>query len=192
MLRQIFIFTVLLVPKAMSDRHPMIISKQTSFQQCNGTSCECGTIDRNHASSQCNQACGNTDCKSLTCSSGTCYQECHNCQMECTSDVVYCRQRCLSGACSFKCKARHCVQQCNGDGKCDSTTSTSKDHSLILPAKPYLILLAVLFASVAILSCLLLVLYSCNGDCCRRRDTYLKLKTISSSLESLDSQATFV
>ena len=191
MLRQIFIFTVLLVPKAMSDRHPMIISKQTSFQQCNGTSCECGTIDRNHASSQCNQACGNTDCKSLTCSSGTCYQECHNCQMECTSDVHYCRQRCLSGSCSFKCNARHCVQQCNGGGKCDSTTSTSKDHILILP-KPYLILSAILFASVAILSCLLLVLYSCNGDCCRRRDTYLKLKTISSSLESLDSQATFV
>ena len=193
MFRQIFIFTVLLIPNAMSERRPMVVSKQISFQQCNSTSCNCGANSRNHASSECNQACVNTDCKTLTCSSGKCHQECHNCHMECTSDVGYCRQRCLSGACSFKCNARCCVQQCNGDETCDadSTNSTSNGDKLILP-KAYLILLAILFASVAILSCLLLVLYSCNGNCCGRQDTYFKLKTISSSLESLDSQATFV
>ncbi|KAK2554666.1 hypothetical protein P5673_023903 [Acropora cervicornis] len=45
-------------------------------------------------------------------SSGTCHQECHNCDMTCTSDADFCIQRCLYETCSFECDAKRC-----NDGK---------------------------------------------------------------------------
>jgi len=188
MIRQILIFTALLIATGMTERLQVAVLSETSFQQCNSTSCDCAARDSNRDFTTCNQACANAKCKTLSCSSGTCLQECHNCHMECTSDVGYCKQRCLSGTCSLKCNARRCVQLCD-DGKCASTSSGYEKR--ILP-RHYLVLLAILFATVAILSCLLLVLFCCKGDCCRRSDTYFKLKNFSSSLESVDSLPTFV
>ena len=166
MFRQILIFTALLVVKTMSERRQIIISVQTSFQRfqnCNQTLCECSNGNGNLPFSECNQACANTDCKVLTCSSGTCHQECHNCHMVCTREVGHCRQRCLSGVCSLTCNATRCDQQCI-DGKCDSAddNTSPSDYKLIIP-KAYLIALAVLLAVVAFLSALLLALYSCDG-----------------------------
>lgn len=189
MLRHILIFTALLVAKAMAEsRGQTIFSPKPFFIQCNNTSCDCGRRDGNHAFITCNQACADVKCKALSCSFATCHQQCHNCHMECTSDVGFCRQQCLSGACSFKCNARLCEKQCNG-GKCENRSSSN--HELYLP-RGYLILLAGLFALAAILSCLLLVLSFTKGECCWRRAAYLKLKTFSSSLESVDSLPTFV
>ena len=175
----------------MAERRQIIISVKTSFQRfqkCDQTSCECSGGKGNLPFSECNQSCANTGCKVLTCSSRTCHQECHNCHMVCTSEVGRCRQRCLSGACSFTCNATRCDQQCKG-GKCDGRPSS--ECILNIP-KVYLILLAWLFAVVAILSALLLVVYICDGECCMRQNTYSRLKTMSSSLESVDSQPTFV
>lgn len=190
MLRQILILTTLLVAKAMTERNQMIVAPETRFQQCNNTSCDCGARGSNHAFIKCNQACPGAKCKTLTCSSGICHQECHNCHMECTSDVDYCTQRCLSGACSFTCNAKLCEHHCNG-GNCIGTPSTDIVYKQNLPLK-YLITLAVLFALSAILSFLLLVLFLCKGDCCRRRPTYNKLNKFSSSLESVEYLPTFV
>ena len=125
------------------------IESNTCVQQCHDTSCKCGATYGDLRYSMCKQACQGPKCKTITCSSGNCFQRCHNCQMECTSDVDYCRQQCLSGACSFKCNARRCerVQEC-------------VTCQMIYP-RSYLVVLACLFAAMSVLSFTLLVM-SCR------------------------------
>ncbi|KAL9950363.1 hypothetical protein ACROYT_G042851 [Oculina patagonica] len=123
----------------------------------------------------------------ITCSSGTCDQECHNCHMECTSDVGFCRQRCLSGACSLKCNARHCEQECSG-GHCHNMACD--DCQIIIP-RHYLVLLAGLLFAISIMSCLLLVLSFSKDDCFQSQDSYSKLRSLSSSVESVNSLSSF-
>ena len=197
MARQNLIFSllVLLAAEVMAERQHTITFTKTRFQQCNSSSCECVPRNNIQAFSKCTQSCGNSGCKLLKCSARTCYQECHNCQMECTSDVHFCRQRCLSGACSLKCKASQCVKQCN-DGECESRSSNSteyKQYQLVFP-RPYLIILAVLLGLVAVLSLGLLVYLTCGCNCCKTRtqNGYFKLTSYSSSLESLDVKPIFV
>lgn len=193
MIRQVVvIFTALLVAKVtvQADRHvhQIRITTETRYQSCNDTTCDCGNTESIQLVKRCDQACADARCKALTCSSGICHQECHNCHMKCTSDVDYCRQRCLSGACSFTCNAKYCVQHCKG-GQC---TSPSKGANKLLFQREYLGLLAALFALVAILSFTLLALLLCKGYCCSEQSNYLKAKTFTGSLDSLDSESSFV
>lgn len=125
------------------------IGSNTCVQQCSDTSCKCGVTYGDLSYTTCNQACQGPKCKVITCSSGNCFQRCHNCQMECTSEVDHCRQHCLSGVCSFKCNARRCerVQEC-------------VTCQMIYPLS-YLVILACLFAAMSILSFMLLVM-SCT------------------------------
>lgn len=180
------IMTTLLTANVIAERQQTISLQNTKFQQCNSTSCECTTRNSDQAFIHCNQACNNTICKSLKCSSGSCHQECHNCQMTCTSDTDLCKQRCLSGTCSFECAAKHCVRQCN-DGKCESTREEEqKQYQLGFP-KYYLIILAVLFGLMAVLSLGLLVYYTWGCNQCEKQHRYQKLQSFSDSFESLDS-----
>ncbi|XP_015780451.1 PREDICTED: uncharacterized protein LOC107358360 [Acropora digitifera] len=180
------IMTTLLTANVIAERQQTISLQKTKFQQCNSTSCECTTRNSDQAFIQCNQACYNTICKSLKCSSGSCHQECHNCQMTCTSDTDLCKQRCLSGTCSFECAAKHCVRQCN-DEKCESTREEEhKEYQLGFP-KYYLIILAVLFGLMAVLSLGLLVYYTWGCNQCEKQHRYHKLQSFSDSFESIDS-----
>lgn len=180
------IMTTLLTANVIADRQQTISLQKTKFQQCNSTSCECSPRNSNQPFIHCNQACNNTMCKSLKCSSGSCHQECHNCHMTCTSDTDLCKQRCLSGTCSFECAAKHCVRQCN-DGKCESTrVEEHKQYQLSFP-KYYLIILAVLFGLMAVLSLGLLVYYTWGFNQCEEQYRYHKLQSFSDSFESLDS-----
>ena len=193
MIREVvMIFTVLLAAKvtveAETNVHQIRINTETRYQSCNDTTCDCGNTESIQPVKRCNQACADARCKALTCLSGTCHQECHNCHMKCTSDVDYCRQRCLSGACSFTCNAKYCVQLCKG-GQCISPSESA--NNLLFP-REYLVLLAALFALVAILSFTLLVLLFCKGNCCGEQSNYLEAKTFSGSLDSLDSESSFV
>lgn len=161
------------------------IESYTCLQHCNDTSCKCGVTHGNLEYTTCNQACQGPKCKAIMCSSGTCLQTCHNCHMECTSDVGYCRQWCLSGACSFKCNARHCMQECNGN-KCNQVLSVT--CRTIYP-RLYLVILAGLFAATSILSFLLLVMSCRETECSNwnREVKYMKIRSFSSSVDSLDS-----
>ena len=180
------IMTTLLTANVIADRQQTISLQKTKFQQCNSTSCECTTRNSDKAFIHCNQACNSTMCKSLKCSSGSCHQECHNCHMTCTSDTDLCKQRCLSGTCSFECAAKHCVRQCN-DGKCESTrVEEHKQYQLGFP-KYDLIILAVLFGLMAVLSLGLLVYYTWRFNQCEKQHRYHKLQSFSDSFESLDS-----
>lgn len=163
----------------------------TCLQTCNSTSCNCASSD---AYTECNQACERTTCRTLTCSSGTCYQQCHNCHMECTSDVDYCNQQCLSGACSFKCTAKRCVQECEGR-ECANLPS---DHEKPFIPRLYLVILAGLFAATTVLTCLALVISCSQMGCCRRRRTktrtavLLKSRDLGSSIRSLPMKSDIV
>ncbi|KAK2554668.1 hypothetical protein P5673_023905 [Acropora cervicornis] len=185
------IMTTLLTANLIADRQQTISLQKTKFQQCNSTSCECTTRNSDKAFIHCNQACNSTMCKSLKCSSGSCHQECHNCHMTCTSDTDLCKQRCLSGTCSFECAAKHCVRQCN-DGKCESTrVEEHKQYQLGFP-KYDLIILAVLFGLMAVLSLGLLVYYTWRFNQCEKQHRYHKLQSFSDSFESLDSVSILV
>ena len=126
------------------------IESNTCVQQCNDISCKCGVTYGDLSYTTCNQACEGPKCKVIRCSSGNCFQRCHNCQMECTSDVDHCRQQCLSGACSFKCNAR----------RCERVQEECVSCQMIYP-RFYLVILACLFAAMSVLSFTLLVI-SCS------------------------------
>lgn len=170
---------------ASSSQKCNAIEWNTCLQQCNGTSCKCGSTYGDSSYTTCKQACQGSKCKAISCSSGTCFQKCHNCHMECTSDVDYCSQQCLSGACSFKCNAIHCVQECNGR-KCAHVTPVT---CRTLYPRLYLVILAGLFAATSILSFLLLVMSCRETDLCKwnRHARYMKIRSVSSSLDSLYS-----
>lgn len=178
----LILFIALLAAAAVTEQCDVEVSN-TCLQRCNNRSCDCGATDSNHAYTKCNQVCTDAKCMAITCSSGICYQKCHNCHMECTSDVGFCRQRCLSGACSFKCNARHCEQECNG-GSCNNVTS---DNCEIVLPRHYLVLLAGLLFTISTLSCLLLVLSFRKEDFCHNQTSYSKLRSLSSSVESVNS-----
>ena len=161
----------------------------TCLQSCNSTSCSCGPGDGKYAYTECDQVCYDTRCRTLTCSSGTCHQQCHDCKMECTSDVDYCSQQCLSGTCAFKCSARRCVQQCDGK-KCDHLPS---DHEKPLVSRLYLAILAGLFASTTVLTCLALVLSCSQTGCCRKRTRRRRaVRGLDSSTRSLPIKSNLV
>lgn len=134
-------------------------------QKCNTDSCKCTRSDGKHAFTKCSQACEGPKCKKLVCSSGTCIQRCHGCKMECTKDVEYCGQQCLSGECSFKCSARRCFQECDGK-KCDHLPSEKEEPFI---PRLYLVILAGLFATTTILTCLALVMSCSHVQCWKRR-----------------------
>jgi len=167
MLRIIFVsavFQLALTVQSSPTKKCNSISSNTCFQQCNSTSCKCSSSDRDYVYTECSQTCERNKCKEITCSSGTCHQKCHDCQMECTSDVDYCNQQCLSGACSFKCSAKRCVQECDGK-TCKHLPS---DHEEPFIPRLYLVILAGLFAATTVLTCLALAL-SCSQMGFRRR-----------------------
>lgn len=176
-------FLVVKIAMTTSTKRCQTIISDICFQHCRNRSCDCGVTDSNHSYAECYQACAGSQCMAITCSSKTCYQKCHNCHMECTSDVGYCRQRCLSGACSFKCNARHCEQDCTG-GKC--LNIDSDNCQLILPLN-YLVLLAGFLFAISFLSCMLLVMSFKKEDFYRKRAPYSKLQNFSGSVESLNS-----
>lgn len=177
----IFLLTAEVDPSS-SENCNVVISK-TCFQQCRDTTCKCGVTYGDLQYDTCNQACYGTQCKTLRCSSGTCNQKCHNCHMECTSDVGDCRQQCLSGTCSFTCNAKRCVQECIGQ-ECEHVAPVT--CRTVFP-RIYLAILAGLFASTAILSLLAVVLSFRETGYRKRRATYSKLRGVSSSVESLYS-----
>lgn len=179
---------------ASSEENCNAMVSNTCIQRCNSTSCKCGVTYRESTYKTCNQACQGPKCKRITCSSGSCHQKCHNCHMECTSDVAYCSQQCLSGACSFKCNARRCKQECNGN-KCDFPVTPATCRTIY--PRFYLVILAGLFAATSILSFLLLVM-SCREmeprDCHRgarfdKGAKYVKIHSVRSSTERLNSLA---
>ena len=186
----IIIMITLLAANVIAERQQTIILQKTKFQQCNSTSCECTASNSDQAFVHCSQACNNTECKSLTCSSGSCHQECHNCHMACTSDAEFCKQRCLSGTCSFECDAKQCVRQCN-DGRCETMRVEQKQCQLVCP-KVYHIILAVLFGLMTVLSFGLLVYYTWGCNRCQKQYRYLKLESFSDSFESFYSEPIFV
>ena len=164
----------------------------TCIQRCADASCKCDAVYGDLKFAICNQACHGPKCKTVTCSSGVCHQKCHNCHMECTSDVDYCSQQCLSGACSFTCNARQCKQECNGK-ECKVPVNAVTCQTIY--PRFHLVILAGLFASTSILSFLLLVI-SCketknNWNMMKRFDKgarYVKIHSVSSSIESLYSK----
>ena len=188
MLRQNWILVAFLVAKAtvsLTEECYAVVSN-TCLQHCNNRSCDCGVTGSYHAYTKCDQACTDAKCMEIICSSGTCNQKCHNCHMECTSDVGFCRQQCLSGVCSFKCNARYCEQEYSGE---DCNNMASDDSQIIIP-RNYLVLLAIVLFAIIILSFLLLVLSFSKDDCfsCfRSQGTYSKLRAQSDSVESVNS-----
>ena len=170
---------------ASSTENCNVIVSNSCFQQCSDMSCKCGVTYGDSQYATCNQACVGSKCKTMTCTSGTCYQKCHDCHMACTSDVGYCRQQCLSGACSFTCNAKRCVQECNGK-ECNQVTRPIKCPR-IFQRSGYLVILAGLFAAIAILTLLALVLSFRELNYWNKRATYSKMRSVSGSVDSLCS-----
>lgn len=146
------------------------------IQKCNTTSCQCGGRHGKHVYLGCTQMCGLYPCNTITCSSATCIQSCHGCTMECTGDVGFCVQRCLSGQCMLKCSAERCEQDCS-HGDCKQTTTT---NTTSLIPRQYLLLLASCFAATTILSIIALCL-SCRAMRQRRMNNYRRLRAIPDS-----------
>ena len=83
-------------------------------QACEGESCKSITCH----SKTCRQDCG-SNC-SLTCSADTCIQECSGsgCTFQCSGNVRTCRQICKKGHCEFNCGAKQCDNECYPTGTC--------------------------------------------------------------------------
>ena len=177
-------FLLAAVVDTSSTENCNVIVSNSCFQRCSDVSCKCGVTYGESQYTTCNQACVGFQCKTMTCTSGTCYQRCHNCHMECTSDVGYCRQQCLSGACSFTCNAKRCVQECNGK-ECSHVTPVTRAR--IFKRSGYLVILAGLFAATALLTMLALVLSFRELNYWNRIATYSKMRFVSGSVDSLDS-----
>jgi len=177
-------FLLAAVVDASSTENCNVTVSNTCFQQCSDVSCKCGVTYGDSQYATCNQACDGSKCKKMMCTSGTCYQRCHNCHMECTSDVGYCRQQCLSGACSFTCNAKRCVKECNGKECNQATPVTCRS---IFQRNGYLVILGGLFAATAILTMLALVLSFRELNYWNRRATYSKIRSVSGSVDSLCS-----
>lgn len=184
------VFQLVLTVQSSPTEKCNSVDSNRCFQQCNSTSCKCTSSDRDSVYTECSQTCERNKCKEITCSSGTCHQKCHDCQMECTSDVDYCNQQCLSGACSFKCSAKRCVQECNGK-TCKHLPS---DHEEPFISRLYLLILAGLFASTTVLTCIALAL-SCSQMGFRRRrrrPAPLVNRNLGSSIRSFLTKSTIV
>lgn len=186
MFRTLFIIVVSLSSIASTTKNCSSVISYKCNQRCSSTSCKCASDDIHYA--ECYQTCGNAQCKELTCTSGTCYQECHDCRMECTRDVGYCNQRCLSGACSFKCSAKVCVQKCGGK---DCKHLPTEHEEPFIP-RLYLVILAGLFAATTILTCLALMLSCSQIGCCKRKTPLLVSRDLSNSLGSLPTKPSVV
>lgn len=143
-------------------KHDVMESNTT--QKCNDVLCKCGFTNRYFRPSICTQECLGQRCKTLTCSAKNCIQKCKNCHMVCASDVEYCEQQCLSGACNFTCNAKKCMQDCNGK-PCNQVPpdNTVVCGGVIIPLF-YLVILAVLFATTSILSFALLIMSFEDGN----------------------------
>ena len=144
------------VDASLIIKHDVIESNTT--QKCNDVLCKCGFTNRYFRPSICTQECPGQRCKTLTCSAKNCIQKCKNCHMVCASDVEYCEQQCLSGACNFTCNAKKCVQDCSGK-PCNQVPpdNTVVCGGVIIP-RLYLVILAFLFATTSILSFALLIM----------------------------------
>ena len=146
----------------------------TCFQVCNSTTCTCNDRSSRDVFATCEQRCDNekhAPCRKLLCSSSSCVQRCHGCNMECTRDVKFCSQLCLSGNCGFKCAGERCQTQCQ-NGACVHMATDNVDP---LP-KYYLALLAGLFGACAVLSAIALVI-SCYGYYCVSRNAYRRFRS---------------
>lgn len=183
------VFQLVLTVQSSPTEKCNSVDSNRCFQQCNSTSCKCTSSDRDSVYTECSQTCERNKCKEITCSSGTCHQKCHDCKMECTSDVDYCNQQCLSGACSFKCSAKRCVQECNGK-TCKHLPSDQEEPFI---PRLYLLILAGLFASTTVLTCIALAL-SCSqmGFRRRRRPAPLVNRNLGSSIRSFLTKSTIV
>lgn len=99
-----------------SERCPNMVCKggKTCVQLCGDAACNM-TCSEN--TEYCHQNCSSPQgkCDILKCSSAECVQFCSNCTMICTEQVKQCKQTCLGGSCSLKCKARNCINAC-GEG----------------------------------------------------------------------------
>ena len=178
-------FLLLTKLKASPTENCNAVVSSTCLQQCrNRSPCRCGFTSGDSRYTTCNQTCHDSSCKIMTCSSGTCFQQCHDCHMDCTSGVDFCSQRCLSGACSFVCEAKRCVQECKGQ-ECDHEHVTPICRTII--PSVYLLVLAGLFAATTILSFWALMLSFREMKNWDRRETYFRVKSNSSSLDSLCS-----
>lgn len=184
------VFQLVLTVQSSPTEKCNSVDSNRCFQQCNSTSCKCTSSDRDSVYTECSQTCERNKCKEITCSSGTCHQKCHDCKMECTSDVDYCNQQCLSGACSFKCSAKRCVQECNGK-TCKHLPSDQEEPFI---PRLYLLILAGLFASTTVLTCIALAL-SCSQMGFRRRrrrPAPLVNRNLGSSIRSFLTKSTIV
>jgi len=186
------VFLFALTVQSSTTKKCNTIASNTCFQKCeNSTSCTCASSDGDYAYTECSQTCERNKCKKITCSSRSCYQKCHDCQMECSSDVDYCNQQCLSGACSFKCSAKRCVQVCDGN-TCKHLPS---EHEEPFIPRLYLVILAGLFAATTVLTCLALAL-SCSQMGFRRRrrrrPAPLVNRNLGSSIRSFLPRSTIV
>lgn len=184
------VFQLVLTVQSSPTEKCNSVDSNRCFQQCNSTSCKCTSSDRDSVYTECSQTCERNKCKEITCSSGTCHQKCHDCKMECTSDVDYCNQQCLSGACSFKCSAKRCVQECNGK-TCKHLPSDQEEPFI---PRLYLLILAGLFASTTVLTCIALAL-SCSQMRFRRRrrrPAPLVNRNLGSSIRSFLTKSTIV
>ena len=183
----IFIISAVYIPAAIAETPSRetcsSVLSNKCLQNCNTSSCKCTQSDGKYAFTECNQVCERSICRKITCSAGTCRQQCHNCHMECTSDVEFCSQRCLSGACSFKCSAKRCLQECDGK-KCEYLP---KRHEEPFVPRLYLVILAGLFAATTVLTCLALVLSCSQMGCWRRRTrpVFLESRDLGNSIRSL-------
>lgn len=154
--------------------------ESNTVQHCKDTSCKCGASYGDSRTFMCNQVCQGPKCKEITCSAKNCFQICDNCHMKCTSDVGYCRQKCLSGACTFTCNAKQCKQDCNGK-KCHETPKDiSVGCSVIIIPRFYLVILAILFATTSILSFVLLVTFYGEPESwsSRKSGGYVRLQSV--------------
>lgn len=184
------VFQLVLTVQSSPTEKCNSVDSNRCFQQCNSTSCKCTSSDRDSVYTECSQTCERNKCKEITCSYGTCHQKCHDCKMECTSDVDYCNQQCLSGACSFKCSAKRCVQECNGK-TCKHLPSDQEEPFI---PRLYLLILAGLFASTTVLTCIALAL-SCSQMGFRRRrrrPAPLVNRNLGSSIRSFLTKSTIV
>ena len=186
------VFQLILTVQSSPTEKCNSVKSNKCFQQCNSTSCKCASSGRDYVYTECSQTCERNKCKEITCSSGTCHQKCHDCQMECTSDVDYCDQQCLSGTCSFKCSAKRCVREC--DGKTCKHLPSNHEEPFI--PRLYLLILAGLFASTTVLTCIALAL-SCSQMGLfrrrrRRRPAALVTRNLGSSIRSFLTKSTIV
>ena len=108
--------------------------KQLCIQVCDSSGCYCKS---NAHYRSCKQACKGETCRSITCHSKNCRQDCgSNCTLTCSADhcdqvcsgsgcvlscsgnVKTCKQTCKKGHCEFNCAAKECFNECHPSWSC--------------------------------------------------------------------------